>query len=125
MSRIDRINQLMKREIGKIVHQDLQDPRFQFVSITKVKVSPDFANAWISFSFLGDKDQAEHIQDALQKATGVVRHLVSQRVNLRRTPRLEFLYDPSLDYSANVDQILADIKKECPVSEDADELGEE
>ena len=93
MERMDRINQLMKREIGKIVQQDLQDPRFQFVSITKVKVSPDLKNAWVGFSFLGNRDQAENVKEALKHASGFVRRLVSQRVDLRHTPFIEFVYD--------------------------------
>jgi len=114
MGRIDRINQLVKREIGIIIQQELQDPRFQFVSVTQVKVSPDLQNAWIGFSFLGDKSQAQDVQKALRHAAGLVRHLVSQRIDLKHTPRLEFVYDPSLDYSAGVGAILEDIKREIP-----------
>lgn len=123
MERMDRINQLMKREIGKIVQQDLQDPRFQFVSITKVKVSPDLKNAWVGFSFLGNRDQAENVQEALKHASGFVRRLVSQRVDLRHTPFIEFVYDPSLDYSASVDEVLEGIKRDIPF-ENAPEINE-
>ena len=118
MGRMERINQLMKREIAKIVQMDLQDPRFQFVSITKVKVSPDLKNSWVSFSFLGDKEQAENVQGALKHAAGAVRRLVSQRIELRQIPRIEFIYDPSLDYSANVEETLEIIKREIPFEED-------
>jgi len=114
MGRIDRINQLVKREIGVIIQQELQDPRFQFVSVTQVKVSPDLQNAWIGFSFLGEKSQAQDVQKALRHAAGLIRRLVSQRIDLKHTPRLEFVYDPSLDYSAEVGAILEEIKREIP-----------
>jgi ribosome-binding factor A len=118
---MDRINASMKREIAKILLQDMQDPRLQFVSITQVSVSPDLENARVLFSFLGDRGQLTVIHDALKNAAGMVRKLVSHRMDLRRTPRIDFVYDPSLDYSANVDDILETIKKEIPF----DEKGEE
>jgi len=129
MGRMERVNALMKREIGKIVQQDLQDPRFQFVSITRVDVSPDLENARVRFSFLGDRKQADMIQAALMRAGGIVRRLVSQRIELRHTPCLEFVYDPSLEYSANIEGILEDIKREIPydldMAEDEKNRGEQ
>ena len=50
MSRIDRVNQQVKREIGKIIQQELGDPRLQFVTIIEVDVSRDLRNAKIRFS---------------------------------------------------------------------------
>lgn len=114
MARMEKINALMKREVGKIIQQDLQDPRFQFVSITKVKVSPDLRNAWIGFSFLGDKEHVDDVQGALKHAAGFIRRLISKRIELRHTPRIEFRYDPSLDYSANIEEMLENIKREIP-----------
>ena len=119
MGRMDRINALMKREIAKILLQDLQDPRFQFVSITQVSVSPDLENARVFFSFLGERGQMPGIQGALENAAGMVRRLVSQRMDLRHTPRIEFLYDPSLEYSANVEDVLEKIKEEIPFDREA------
>jgi len=111
---MERINAVMKREIARILLQDLQDPRFQFVSITNVNVSPDLENARVSFSFLGDRKQLPVIETALKHAAGLIRKTVSRKVDLRHTPRIEFFYDPSLDYSAGVEDILAGIKKEIP-----------
>lgn len=122
MGRMDRINQLIKREVGKIIQQDMQDPRFQFVSITQVRVSPDLKNARIGFSFLGDKEQAQNVQDALGRAAGLIRHLVSQKIELRHTPKIEFEYDPSLDYSAGVEEVLENIKRDIPFGNDPDDV---
>ena len=121
MARMDRINEMMKREIGKIIHQELNDPRFQFVSVTFVRVSPDLQNATVGFSFLGDKTQVETVRKALEHAGGLVRRLISQRIDLRHTPRIEFVYDPSLDYSAGIEEVLEKIKREIPYEEEGDE----
>ena len=126
MGRMERINEMVKREVGKIIHLDLQDPHFQFVSITNVKVSPDLRIAWVSFSFLGEESQAGAVELALNHAAGFIRHLMSQRVELRHTPKIEFVYDPSLNYSANVEEILGQIKNEIPFEDGQEmEMGDE
>jgi len=111
---MDRINQLVKREIGLILQEEFHDPRLQFVSILWVKVSPDLQSARVGFSFLGEKKQIPTVEAALSYASGRVRHLVSQRIELRHTPQIEFVYDPSLDYSAKVEDVLEGIKKDIP-----------
>ncbi|HSV43711.1 MAG TPA: 30S ribosome-binding factor RbfA [Candidatus Bathyarchaeia archaeon] len=127
MGRMDRINQLVKREIGLILQEEFHDPRLQFVSILWVKVSPDLQVAHVGFSFLGEKKQVSTVESALSCASGRVRHLMSQRIELRHTPQIEFVYDPSLDYSAKVEDVLEGIKREIPFDDQkpAERQGEE
>ncbi|MEW5895125.1 MAG: 30S ribosome-binding factor RbfA [Candidatus Omnitrophota bacterium] len=127
MGRMERINEMMKRELGKIISQELFDPRLQFVSVTFVRVSPDLHNAVVGFSFLGDKKQVDTVQQTLKHAAGLVRKMISQRVEIRHTPRFDFVYDPSLEYSANIEQVLEEIKREIPFEkgEDIEEDEEE
>ncbi len=114
MGRMERINQQMKREISNIIQKDLQDPRLEFVSITEVSVSPDFKNARVGFSVLGPQENVDEIEIVLQNAAGAVRRLVGERVNLRNTPRVNFVYDPSILYSSKVEETLDDIKESAP-----------
>lgn len=114
MSRMERINQQMKREIGNIIQQDLQDPRLQFVSITQVSVSPDFKNARVGFSVLGPEENVGDVELVLHHAAGFVRKLVGERINLRNTPRILFVYDPSIQYSIKVEETLEDIRESAP-----------
>ena len=57
MGRIDKVNQQVKREIGRIIQQELEDPRIQFVMITGADVSRDLRNGKIHFSVLGEESQ--------------------------------------------------------------------
>lgn len=114
MSRMERINQQMKREISNIIQKDLQDPRLEFVSITEVSVSPDFKNARIGFSVLGPEENVGEVELVLRHASGFVRKLIGERINLRNTPRILFVYDPSIQYSIKVEETLEDIKESAP-----------
>ena len=108
MSRIERINETMKREIGSLLLKEIHDPRLKFVTITGVDVSKDLQHAKVFYSVLG-RDQ-EEAGEALDKARGYVRKLVGQRVIMRYTPEIDFIYDKSIEYSDRIEQALRDIK---------------
>ena len=109
MDRIKRINEMIKREIGAILLEEVRDPRLKFVTITDVQVSKDLQHAKVSYSFLGNDKQA--IEEALENARGFVRRLVGQRVIMRYTPEIQFVYDKSIEYSDRIEQTLEEIKR--------------
>ena len=112
MSRMDRINQQIKREISQILLRDLGDPRFMFVTITVVDVSKDLRNAKVFYSVLGDQKNLEKIKLALEKARGMIRKLVAERLTIRYTPELFFSFDESIEKSARIEKTLQEIKDE-------------
>ncbi len=111
MSRLDKVNELMKREIGTMLLEDVRDPRLEFVTITRVSVSPDLHNAYVNFSVLGDAKKILAAEDALSRARGFIRKLVGQRVRLRYTPDIEFIFDPSVTDSDRIERIIDEIHK--------------
>ena len=112
MGRIERINQQVKREIGMIIQQELGDPRLQFVTITGVDVSKDLRHAKINFSVLGDQGQLHAAQDALERARGMIRRLLGQRMDIRHIPELFFSYDESIAISTRIEKKLKEIQDE-------------
>ena len=124
MGRMEKVNQLMKREISTILQREVQDPRLEFVSITGVTVSPDLHVARVNFSVLGDEKKKEDAKKALNSARGYIRRLIGKRISLRYTPDLEFIYDNSLEYSARIEQTFEEIKKQTPLNEKGGETGE-
>ena len=109
MSRIDRINQTMRREIGTIIQRELQDPRLSFVTITQVEVSRDLQHAKAYFSVLGDHPDIEKAQASLNNARGIVRKLVGKSVRMRYTPEIQFIFDASIQYSAHLEETFQQI----------------
>ena len=121
MARIERVNQQLKREISVILQRDLSDPRFQFITITAVEVSKDLRHAKIYFSVLGNPEQVRRAQEGLEKASGVIRRLVAQKMEIRYTPELVFYYDQSLERSSQIDEALQEIKDESEKSNPANQ----
>ncbi len=109
MDRIKRINEMIKREISTMLLEEMRDPRLKFVTITGVEVSKDLQHAKVFYSFLGN--DKEGVEQALENARGFVRRLVGQRVIMRYTPEIQFLYDKSIEYSDRIEQTLEEIKR--------------
>ncbi len=106
MSRMEKINEQMKREIGTMIQSELQDPRLKFVTITHVEVSRDLRQAKVSFSVLGDAKQTTHALNGLNSARGLIRKWIGKHIRMRFTPELEFIYDNSLAYGQMIEEKL-------------------
>lgn len=112
MRRMDKVNQRMKEEIGEIVLHELKDPRLEFVTITQVVVSRDLQHARVYYSVLGTEEQVKRAKSGLASARGLIRRLIGERVRMRYTPEIEFIRDPSLEYSARIEAALKEIHRE-------------
>ena len=112
MGRIERVNQQVKREIGRIILQELGDPRLQFVTITEADVSRDLHNATIRYSVLGESSAVQAAQKGMERAKGMIRKLLGQSMNMRHTPELFFVYDQSIEMSARIEETLKEIHDE-------------
>ena len=112
MGRIEKINQAVKREVSSIIHSELKDPHLEFITITQVEVSRDLQHARVYFSVLGDKEKIAMGEQGLNRARGFVRKLIGQRIRMRFTPEIEFIYDRSVEYSMRIEEALEELKNE-------------
>ena len=107
-NRLDKINDLLKRELALLIQNEVRDPRVGMVSITEVRVSRDLAYADVYFTALG-KDTAAEVresQEALSRASGYLRSLLAKNVNLRTTPKLKFIYDDSISRGQHLSSLI-------------------
>ena len=88
-ARTDRIDQLLRQEIGAILAKDVQDPRIGFVTVTDVETAPDLSAARVWVSVIGQPAERELTMRALQHALPFVRHELGARIRLRRIPELQ------------------------------------
>ena len=110
--RIEKIQELMKQEISKIILQELKDPRIGFVTVTQDEVSRDLSLAKVYISIMGSEEQIEGSWKGLQSSLGFIRREVGHRIRLRITPELRFVLDKSLDYSDHIQKLLLQIERD-------------
>ncbi len=111
MSRHERVEEAIKKEVSLIIHDQLKDPRIGFVTITRVELSADLRNARIFYSVLGKADACKKTKLALDSAVGYIRSLVAQRINMRFATELMFCEDHSTEYSVKIQEVLNKIKE--------------
>jgi ribosome-binding factor A len=107
--RQQRINQLLRDEIGNLLRHETDDPLLgTLISVTDVEVTQDLQKAKVYVSLLDDRSEAE-IMQRLRKAARFFRREIAERVNLRHTPELEFVYDPSIARGARILQLMREV----------------
>lgn len=111
MSRQQRVEEAIKKEVSTIIHDELKDPRIGFVTIIRVELSKDLRNARILYSVLGSKEDCKKTKLAIDSALGYIRSLVARRINLRFATELMFQEDHSTEYSVKIEEILNKIKE--------------
>ncbi len=80
------------------------------ITITEVNVSPDLKNAKVYIMPLGGENKLE-VLDSLNKSNGRIKKLISNNINLRQIPKLQFKIDETFEYAKNIENILQKIKK--------------
>ena len=88
--RVERLQELIKEELGSILQREIKDPRVGCASITAVRVSNDKSHVKIYVSVLGDEQQKQDTMAGLESAKGFIRREIGRWVRLRHTPRFTF-----------------------------------
>ncbi len=95
-----------------LLAREVHDPGIGFVTITRVKVSPDLQLARAYYTQLGDEKARKDTRLALDRATPFLRRQIGQRLRLRRVPELRFEFDESVEKQDRIEKILLDLKEE-------------
>ena len=109
--KIERYNDLFVREISMILQTEVKDQNIKFVTITDVDITNDLSFAKVYFTVL-NKEYLDVTKDALKRASSYIRGKLSERIEIRHTPELIFVYDESIEYGEKIEKILESINEE-------------
>lgn len=101
-----RIGAELQRVVAELISREVKDPRVGDVTITAVDLSPDQSVARVSFVPFGDRHPVAEVQAGLTRAAGFMRGEVGRRLALRHAPRLEFVYDESIERAARLTNLI-------------------
>lgn len=109
MQRTDRVEEEIKKVVGKLIDQDLKDPRLTgLISVTRVNVTRDLKICKIFVSMLATKDK-EKAMAALKSASGIVRKAIGENIRMHFTPEVIFEFDDSLEYGAHIQNVINEL----------------
>lgn len=107
--RVERVAEQLREEVSQILGTEVADPGVGLVTVTRAKVTPDLSLARIYWTILGDAAERKKTTAALKRAAPFVRHLLAERLTLRRVPEVQFLFDEGLAAHARVEEILHEL----------------
>jgi ribosome-binding factor A len=111
--RPDRVGEQIRDELSSLLARGtVHDPGIGFITLTRVKVSPDLQVAHVFYTSLGDDKARKETAKALHRATPFLRRLVGSALRLRRVPELEFRFDESIGHQVRIEQVLNELAEE-------------
>jgi ribosome-binding factor A len=111
-TRTDRMADLIRDEISRLLLRDIHDPRIGFVTLTGVSVSPDLRAVNVFVSVLGDEAARDASLKALTGAAGYVQKALFRNLRLRYSPVVTFRIDDSLERGERIERALRQIHGE-------------
>jgi ribosome-binding factor A len=97
---------LFREEISSIIHKEIKDPGFGFVTILDVKMTEDLKHAKVLYSVYGSEGEKKKTVEALRRATGYIKHVLGKRIKLRYMPDVTFILDTEQDKRTKIDELL-------------------
>lgn len=107
--KIDRLNNIFVEQISQILRTEIKDERIHFVTVTAVKITNDLSFAKVYVTILDDKMRDSMLKQ-LNKASNFIERELSKRVEIRKMPNITFVYDESIEYATNIENIIESIE---------------
>jgi ribosome-binding factor A len=118
-SRPERVGEEIRQEMSTLLAREVHDPGLGFVTVTRVKVSPDLQQARVYYTLIGDDRARKDTERALERAKPFLRRQIGSRIRMRRVPELSFEFDRSVEHQDRIERILLDLAEERKAREAA------
>lgn len=110
MSRMKRIESLLKQEIARIIQAEFRY-NLGLVSITAIRVAKDLARATVYYSHFGSESEQRKTNEKLTKSRGFIQRKLNKTIRLKRIPELVFKLDDSLARGSHLIETLNKVSK--------------
>ena len=112
--RHERVSESIREELDELIAYEMSDPRVGSATVTEVLISQDYRKAVIRLALIGTpKEQAETLE-ALNHAKQFLRHELTERLQLFKSPDLHFEAALAADLAAKAAKILKRIERGRP-----------
>lgn len=110
-NRINKINELIKRELGQIILKEMNFSRNILVTIIKVETSLDLSIAHVYFSVI-PREQTKKIKQNLKGNIYQLQQKLNERLRMKPIPKIEFKEIHGTEEAERIEEIFEEIKVE-------------
>ena len=105
-NRSERVAGQLRRDLARLIQQEIKDPEVGFVSLSDVEVTRDLSHAKV-FITVFDPEKAKESLKALRRAAPFLRSRLAHAMRMRHVPELHFLHDDSVEQGSHIDELIA------------------
>lgn len=105
--RKERMGEAIRKVVSEKISREGSLVPNGLVTINRVHVAPDYGVAKVYFSIFGSDIDEEKASLLMKEHQPEFRHEISQKLNLRRTPKIQFCFDKNIEYAARIDGLLS------------------
>jgi len=111
--RTERLGAVIQKDLGEILQQDYQLSG-SFITVTRVRVTPDLSIAKAYISVFSPGREPETIFQHIDDHTDEIRYELARRIRhqVRRIPELHFYVDDSAEYVNKMESLFSKVKKD-------------
>jgi len=109
MSRIEKVNELLKQELGRIFLENIEFEPGVMVTVMYAEASDNLetANIWLS---IFPKEKEKSALKQLVEQIGEIQGFLNKRLVLRFVPKISFRIDNSEEYVYKIDKVMREVK---------------
>lgn len=107
--KLKRIASEIVQELSKICAVEAHDSLLQNITITGAEVTNDLGLCRVFFTTTTDMDQKKLEKELNDDTAGYLRTKIADRIDIRHTPKIRFVYDNSIAYGNNIEKLLNEI----------------
>jgi ribosome-binding factor A len=104
--RSERVAGQLRRDLARLIQQEIKDPDVGFVSVSDVEVTRDLAHAKVFVTVFKPEKALESLK-ALRRASSFLRTRLGQELRLRHVPELHFIHDDSVEQGSRIDDLIS------------------
>jgi ribosome-binding factor A len=115
VKRAVRVAARIKEELAQLLVTEVRDPRLTGILVSRVEMPDDLRGARVYVRLLeggGDAARRKEALTGLERAAGMLRREVGNRVGLRFAPELRFYYDVSQEKVDRIEILLDEVRRE-------------
>ena len=104
--RSERVAGQLRRDLARLIQQEIKDPEVGFVSLSDVEVTRDLSHAKVYITVF-EPEKAKESLKALGRASTFLRSRLAKELRLRHVPELHFVHDDSVEKGSHIDELIS------------------
>lgn len=107
-----RISNNINKTLCEIILEEARDSLLKQITITGCDVTNDLSFCKVYFTSLNDENTKMLEKELNDSTASYLRAKLSEKIELRHTPKLVFKYDNSIAYGDNIERIINKLHEE-------------